>query len=145
MSKESRNLRALATDPLAPFKHERVSVPEWENAQLVVRELTAGDWVDYRSAIARAREAAGIEPGEPVTVPVNTIQATALVVARTLFYPNGRRVLTDADAVDVGAAFSAVHGRLADKAFELSGIVLSAPGEDGKQEAVDPVAEAGNA
>lgn len=138
------NLRALATDPLAPFKHERVTVPEWEGAELVVRQLVAGDWIDYRAEIARAREAAGIEPGEVSEIPVNIIPATALVLVRVLFYPDGRRVLRDEDAPSVAASFSEVHDKLVSKAFELSGITLSRKGEDGEPEPVDPVAEAGN-
>lgn len=129
-----QGIRALATAPLAPFKHERVTVPEWEGAKLVVRQMTAGDWIDYRAAIARAREAAGVEPGEAAEVPVNVIPATALVLVRTLFDESGKRVLSDRDADDVAASFSVVHGRLVDKAFELSGITAT----------TDPVADAGN-
>jgi len=127
-------IRALATASLAPFKHERVTVDEWEGAKLIVRQMTAGDWIDYRAAIARARDAAGLEPGEASEVPVNVIPATALVLVRTLFDEAGKRVLTDRDADDVAASFSDVHGRLVDKAFELSGI------NAGK----DEVDEAGN-
>ena len=134
MATKQSNIRALATAPLTPFKHERVTVPEWEDAKLVVRQLTAGDWVDYRSAIAQAREAAGIEPGEESDRPINVIKATALVLVRTLFDEAGKRVLSDRDADDVAASFSDVHGRLVDKAFELSGISTTA----------DPVADAGN-
>jgi hypothetical protein len=133
MAKQS-NLRALATAPLTPFKHERVTVDEWESAKLIVRQLTAGDWIDYRALIARAREAAGLEPGEPSERPVNVIPATALVLVRTLFGEDGKRVLSDRDADDVAASFSEVHGRLVDKAFSLSGITTTS----------DPVADAGN-
>lgn len=129
-----QGIRALATAPLAPFKHERVTVDEWDGAKLIVRQLTAGDWIDYRAAIVRAREAAGIAPGELSELPINVVPATALVLVRTLFDEEGKRVLIDADAEDVAVSFSEVHGRLVDKAFELSGISA------GK----DEVAEAGN-
>lgn len=129
------NIRALATDPLAPFRHEPVTVPEWEGATLVVRQLTAGDWIDYRAEIARAREVAGLEPGDKAEgVPVNVVPATALVLVRTLFDPAGKRVLRDEDAAAVAASFSDVHGRLVDQAFALSGVVAEP----------DPVAAAGN-
>lgn len=137
MAKQS-NIRALATAPLAPFKHERVTVPEWvqdgKPAEVIIRQLTAGDWMDYRAEIAKAREAAGIEPGEESKRPINIIRATALVLVRTLFSADGKRELSDRDADDVAASFSDVHGRLVDKAFELSGI----------GQAADPVADAGN-
>jgi len=142
MAKQS-NIRALATDPLAPFKHERVTVPEWEGQTVVVRALTAGDWADYRAEIAKARRAAGAD--EPDALPVNVIPATALVLVRTLFDDAGKRILSDRDAADVAASFSEVHGRLVDKAFELSGISLTKQGEDGEPAPNDPVADAGNA
>ena len=133
-----QGIRALATAPLAPFKHERVTVPEWvldgKPVTVTIRQMTAGDWIVYRAAIARARDAAGLEPGETSEVPVNVIPATALVLVRTMFNDKGVRELTDRDADDVAASFSDVHGRLVDKAFELSGI------NAGK----DEVAEAGN-
>lgn len=143
MAKANSNIRALATAPLAPFKHERVTVPEWENAQLVVRELVAGDWIDYRAALAKARRQAGVEPGEQSDTPVNVIPATALVLVRTLFTPDGKRALSDKDVDDVAASFSEVHGRLVDLAFKLSGVSLSKE-EDGEEVPADPVAEAGN-
>lgn len=128
------NIRALATATLSPFRHEVVTVPEWEDAKLIVREMTAGDWSDYRAEIAKARAAVGIEGGEPSDQPINVIPATALVLVRTLFDEAGKRVLLDSDAAGVSASFSDVHGRLVDKAFELSGIKASS----------DPVEEAGN-
>lgn len=137
------NLRALATAPLAPFKHERVTVPEWEDSELVVRELVAGDWIDYRAALARSRREAGIEPGEESDIPVNVIPATALVLVRTLFTPDGERALSDKDVPAVSASFSEVHGRLVDLAFKLSGVSLSKE-IDGEEVPADPVAEAGN-
>lgn len=139
-----QNIRALATAPLAPFKHERVTVPEWNNADVVVRALTAGDWADYRTAIAKARKVAGDE-GEGPVLPVNVIPATSLVLVRTLFDEKGQRVLNDSDAAAVAASFSDVHGRLVDIAFRLSGIEFTKEGPDGEQEPTDPVAEAGNA
>lgn len=146
MAKQKTGLRALATAPLAPFKHERVTVPEWDNAKLVIRQLTAGDWIDYRAAISRARAAAGIEPGEPSELPVNVIPATALVLVRTLFDEDGKRALSDDDVADVAASFSDVHGRLVDKAFQLSGVTLTEKDPDtGESVPVDPVAAAGNA
>ncbi|UNK43450.1 phage tail assembly chaperone [Luteimonas sp. S4-F44] len=129
-----QGIRALATAPLAPFKHERVTVNEWGGATLIVRQLTAGDWIDYRAAIVRAREAIGTRLDEVSELPINVVPATALVLARTLFDEEGKRILTDADADDVAASFSEVHGRLVDKAFELSGISAGN----------DEVAEAGN-
>lgn len=141
MAKQS-NIRALATAPLAPFKHERVTVPEWEGQAVVVRALTAGDWADYRSEIAKARRASGADGDDPL--PVNVIPATALVLVRTLFDEAGKRILADRDAADVAASFSEVHGRLVDKAFELSGISLVKEGEGGEPEPNDPMADAGN-
>jgi len=128
------DLHRHATDPLLPFTHEALTVPEWDNARVVLRELTAGDWIDYRSAVLRARREAGVSDDDEAA-PVNFIPATALVLCRTLYRPDGTRVLTDADVPAVAASFSAVHGRLVETALRLSGIAAG----------TDPVRDAGNA
>ena len=42
------SLRALALDPLRNFKHQAVTVAEWLDAKVIVRALSAGDWLEYR-------------------------------------------------------------------------------------------------
>ncbi|MBP0661863.1 phage tail assembly chaperone, partial [Mycobacterium tuberculosis] len=65
------DLRSMALDPMRNFKHERLTIDEWEGAQVVVRALSAGDWVEYRRraalAVAEARQDAGLPAQSPST------------------------------------------------------------------------------
>lgn len=133
MSAKASGIRDSILDPLAHLPHEEVSVTGAEG-KYIVRALSAGDWADYRAAIVRAREAAGIGD-ETHDKPLNLIPATALVLARCVYGLDRKRVFTDSDVPAIAASFAGVHGELCDKAFKLSGVVGTE----------DPVAEAGNA
>jgi hypothetical protein len=146
------DLRSMALDPMRNFKHEAVSVPEWGGAKVLVRAMSAGDWVEYRrrasEIVTSARLAAGLtaQPAEvegdetPPAEPLVEIQSSplyAFVLVRTLFDESNSRVFADEDVTVVADAFSPVHDRLVGKAFELSGVAAGADAED-------PVAAAGN-
>ncbi len=146
------DLRSMALDPMRNFKHERLTIDEWEGAQVVVRALSAGDWVEYRRraalAVAEARQDAGLpaqaavpeseneSPVEP-RVEIQSSPLYAFVLVRALLDENNIRVFKDEDVPDVAEAFSPVHDRLVGKVFGLSGVAASARGED-------PVDAAGN-
>lgn len=145
-------LRAMALDPLRNFKHETVVVDEWGGAQVIVRALSAGDWVEYRrraaELIAAARVEVGLSAQAPVVaegeealvepqVDVNSNALYAFVLVRTLFDENQQRVFSDDDVDEVAEAFSPVHDRLSAKVFELSGVGLN-------EDTPDPVDAAGN-
>ena len=146
-------LRAMALDPLRNFKHETVVVDEWGGAQVIVRALSAGDWVEYRRRAAELVSAARVDAGlsaravevaegEDVSpepqVEINGNVLYAFVLVRTLFDENQQRVFSDEDIDEVAEAFSPVHDRLSAKVFELSGVGVT-------EVAPDPVDAAGNA
>lgn len=120
-------IRAKALDPLCNFKHETVEVPEWQ-ASVIVRAMSAGDWLDYRlrtaNLVTEAREVAGLDAAEEGSalegIDLPAAQIYALVIVRTLFELSGERVFADEDIQAVAAAFSPVHDRLVAKAFDLS-------------------------
>lgn len=120
-------IRAKALDPLCNFKRETVEVPEWE-ASVIVRAMSAGDWLDYRrrstTLVTEARKAAGLDVAEDGAelegIDLPAAQIYALVIVRTLFELSGERVFSDEDIQAVAAAFSPVHDRLVAKAFDLS-------------------------
>lgn len=120
-------IRAKALDPLRNFRHEEVQVPEWD-ASVIVRAMSAGDWLDYRlrsvNLATEAREAAGLDAAEEGSelegIDLPAAKIYALVIVRTLFELSGERVFADEDIQAVAAAFSPVHDRLVAKAFDLS-------------------------
>lgn len=136
-------IRGKILDPLRNFKHEVVEVPEWDSAKVIVRGLSAGDWLEYRrralQQVEAARIAAGLSPQaeEGQSEPALDIFSTplyAFVLARTLFEPPGQRIFIDDDVPELTEAYSPVHDRLVAKALELSGVALE----------TDPVDTAGN-
>ena len=136
-------IRGKILDPLRNFKHEVMEVPEWDSAKVIVRALSAGDWLEYRrralQQVEAARIAAGLSPHaeEGQSDPALDIFSTplyAFVMARTLFEPPGQRIFTDDDVPELTEAYSPVHDRLVARALELSGVALE----------TDPVDTAGN-
>lgn len=126
----ARTLRGRASDPLAGFQHEVVTVPEWEGAKVIVRAPSPGDHLFHIRAIW---EAAGVNPGEDqdairakLDAPgVDYTRASASLLVRTLFEQTDAgtmRVFGDEDVGIVVAAFGPVHGRLVAKAIELGNI-----------------------
>lgn len=137
------SIRDKILDPLRNFKHEVMEVPEWDSAKVIVRALSAGDWLEYRhralQQVEAARIAAGLSPHaeEGQSDPALDIFSTplyAFVMARTLFEPPGQRIFTDDDVPELTEAYSPVHDRLVARALELSGVALE----------TDPVDTAGN-
>ncbi|NMZ99137.1 phage tail assembly chaperone [Pseudomonas lundensis] len=139
----SSSIRDKILDPLRNFKHEMVDVPEWDSAKVIVRALSAGDWLEYRrravQQVEAARIAAGLSPhaqegqSEP-TLDIFSTPLYAFVLARTLFEPPGQRIFTDDDVPELTEAYSPIHDRLVARALELSGVALD----------TDPVDTAGN-
>ena len=136
-------IRDKILDPLRNFKHEVMEVPEWDSAKVIVRALSAGDWLEYRhralQQVEAARIAAGLSPHaeEGQSDPALDIFSTplyAFVLARTLFEPPGQRIFTDDDVPELTEAYSPIHDRLVARALELSGVALD----------TDPVDTAGN-
>lgn len=139
----STGIRDKILDPLRNFKHEVMEVPEWDSAKVIVRALSAGDWLEYRrralQQVEAARIGAGLSPQaeEGQSEPALDIFSTplyAFVLARTLFEPPGQRIFTDDDVPELTEAYSPVHDRLVARALELSGVALE----------TDPVDTAGN-
>ena len=136
-------IRGKILDPLRNFKHEVVEVPEWDSAKVIVRALSAGDWLEYRrravQQVEAARIAAGLSPqaeeGQDETaLDIFSTPLYAFVLARTLLEPPGQRIFTDDDVPELTEAYSPVHDRLVARALELSGVALE----------TDPVDTAGN-
>lgn len=140
------SIRNLALDPLCNFRHESIPVAEWGNATVIVRAMSAGDWLDYRSRAEQLVREARVKAGLPALVDDEEVSTTidfpssslySLVLVRTLYEGAGTRVFEDDDIDLVIQAFSPVHDRLVSKAFELSGV-------EAGSEPADPVDTAGN-
>lgn len=146
------SLRAQVVDPFRNLKSEVVDVPEWD-AKVVVRGLKLGEWREYNRmaallspALAEGDTQADAEREREPWEAFGIDALYAFVVVATLHDENRGPVFSAEpvqrakDVAEVAATFSAVHDRLAAKAFELSGIGMAEKGAAPP----DPVDEAGN-
>ena len=129
-AKAPASLRDRVTDPLAGFRSEALSVPEWDGASVIVRAPSPSDHLFHIRAIWAA---AGVTPGEAddsvrakLDAPgVDYTRASASLLVRTLYEQTEagpRRVFGDADVDAVAAAFGPAHLMLAAKAIELGNL-----------------------
>lgn len=134
-------MRGLAADPLAGFAHETLTVPQWQDARVIVRAPSAGDHLFHIRAIWAA---AGVVPGEDnetvrakLDAPgVDYTRASASLLVRTLFEQTEhgpRRVFSDDDVDMVAAAYGPAHATLVARAIELGNL-----GEGAQERAKKP-------
>ncbi|WP_186145461.1 phage tail assembly chaperone [Burkholderia gladioli] len=139
-------IRAAALDPLIGWKHEPVPVPEWGDAQVIVREPLQGDrgfWLEQLVA------AAGVEPGDDEetrkakferVAPNLQLESQARLFVRVVFVQSdggpARRAFGDDDVHAVAAVYGAVHDRLVAKAIELGNLAVD-PIADGKNDSAE--------
>ncbi|MCS3393196.1 phage tail assembly chaperone [Burkholderia thailandensis] len=144
------NLRAAVLNPLAGWRHELMSVPEWNNEKIAVREPTVGDRMFWIEAL---RDIAGVTEDDDETAVREKftrasddahMQANARLFVRVVFgeTPDGwRRLFSDDDATAVAEAFGPVHNRIVVKALEFGKLDVD-PVEDAKKPSAEPQASA---
>ena len=136
---------AIAASEQSRWAIRRVSLkPRNPKAVPDAWELATLQDFDRRAAAGESpatRERAEVVEGEDASpepqVEINPNELYAFVLVRTLFDEAQQRVFTDDDIDEVVEAFSPVHDRLSAKAFELSGVGVTADDPD-------PVDAAGN-
>lgn len=144
--RDMTRLRAAVLNPLTGWRHELMSVPEWNNERIAVREPTVGDrmfWIEALRDIAGVTEdddeAAVREKFTRASDDAHT-QANARLFVRVVFgeTPDGwRRLFSDDDATAVAAAFGPVHNRIVVKALEFGKLDVD-PVEDAKKPSAEP-------
>lgn len=98
---------------------ERVAVPEWGNAEVIVRALTAAERDVYNSALFQVRTKTRGKDPEVVYNPQN---ATARLVAMALVDEQGARLFKDSEAETLARKNARALERIAAVARRLSGI-----------------------
>ncbi|AJX30523.1 phage tail assembly chaperone [Burkholderia oklahomensis] len=144
------HLRAAVLNPLTGWRHELMSVPEWNNERIAVREPTVGDRMFW---IETLRDIAGVSEDDDETAVREKftrasddahVQANARLFVRVVFgeTPDGwRRLFSDDDAAAVATAFGSVHNRIVVKALEFGKLDVD-PVEDAKKPSAEPQASA---
>ena len=124
MSKLS--LKALALAPMAGFRKKEVSVPEWDNAKVIIREPSAEAWIRWQGIASPAppKPPEGQEPQEaPELTPseraFRTMRADVTLFIDILLDTDLQPVFTVDDTEQVEAIYGPVHSRLLKQALDL--------------------------
>ena len=124
MSKQ--NLNALALAPMAGFRKKSVTVPEWDNAEVIIREPSAEAWIRWQG-IASPEQPKPTEGQEAPEVPeltpseraFRTMRADVTLFIDILLDTNLQYVFTVDDTEQVEAIYGPVHSRLLKQALDL--------------------------
>ena len=124
MSKPS--LKVLALAPMAGFRKKEVSVPEWDNAKVIIREPSAEAWIRWQGIASpeqpkapegqEAPEAPELTPSERA---FRTMRADVTLFIDILLDTDLQPVFTVDDTEQVEAIYGPVHSRLLKQALDL--------------------------
>ncbi|MBD1229131.1 phage tail assembly chaperone [Xenorhabdus griffiniae] len=112
------NLRALALAPNAGFRSKLITVPEWDDVTVTLREPSAGAWGLWQDIISPKE---GEEDGT-LSIAEKThrnIRGDVVLFIDVLRDKNGDPVFTNEDIDTVAGIYGPVHSRLLQQALEL--------------------------
>ncbi|PHM22295.1 phage tail assembly chaperone [Xenorhabdus ehlersii] len=111
------NLRQLALTPRLGFRTKTVTVQEWHNATVILREPSAAAWVAWNEIMQpETEEEAPLSVAEKVLR--NTRADVALFIA-VLCDEQGVPVFTPEDTDEVMKIYAPAHARLLHQALSL--------------------------
>lgn len=99
------------------LKREEITVPEWGNKLILVRELTAEERDAYEASLMDARKI-----GRKTEFHPNLKNVKAKMVVKCIITEDGQRVFTDMDATAVGKKSASALSRICDVIERLSGL-----------------------
>lgn len=124
MSKQS--LKALALAPMAGFRKKEVTVPEWENAKVIIREPSAEAWIRWQGIaspeqpkLPEGQEAPEVPELTPSERAFRTMRADVTLFIDILLDTDLQYVFTVDDTEQVEAIYGPVHSRLLKQALDL--------------------------
>lgn len=110
-------LKALASNPLSGFKHKKVTVPEWENAEVIVREPSAGAWLAWQEKSEALKNGA-----ETLTLAEKAqlqLEADVVLFMSVFCDEEGAPVFPAEDQQAVLGFYGPIHARLVRQALDL--------------------------
>ncbi|CDH08110.1 Tail assembly chaperone [Xenorhabdus bovienii str. oregonense] len=118
MVKAKKDLRALALAPGAGFRSKPVTVPEWGEVAVILREPSAGAWALWQEIISPAEG----EEAQPLSVAEKTrrnVRGDVVLFIDVLWDEDGEPVFSADDADTVAGIYGPVHARLLHQALDL--------------------------
>lgn len=119
--KASQNsLRALALAPMAGFRSKIVTVPEWEGAQVKLREPSGTAWMEWQQIISPEPPEGQQEKLSASERAMRNKNADVVLFIDVLLDDDDMPVFTTEDREQVEQIYGPVHARLLKQALDLS-------------------------
>lgn len=119
--KSAVSLRTLALAPLSGFRKKVVTVPEWGDAPVTIREPSSKGWIEWQQVInpevPEGQEPVKMTPAQTVH---RNMQADVILFIDVLLDENDQPVFKEEDRGLVESIYGPVHSRLLKQALELS-------------------------
>ncbi|MDX7986699.1 phage tail protein [Xenorhabdus sp. 12] len=110
------NIRQLALTPKLGFRTKTVTVTEWDNSTVILREPSAGAWVRWNEITRPAEEDEKLSTEEVV---LRNTRADVVLFIDVLCDENGDLAFTPDDTEEVMSIYGPVHARLLHQALSL--------------------------
>ncbi|CCW31111.1 Tail assembly chaperone [Xenorhabdus nematophila F1] len=110
------NIRQLALTPKRGFRTKTVTVTEWDNATVTLREPSAWAWVRWNEVTSSATEEEKLSTAEKV---LRNTRADVVLFIDVLCDEDGETVFTPDDIEEVMNIYGPVHFRLLHQALSL--------------------------
>lgn len=111
------DLKAMASHPLAGFKHKKVPVPEFDNAEVILREPSAGAWLAWQEKYEKLKiDAESLSVAEKAQI---QLEADVLLFISVFCDEDGYPVFAAEDEEQVRNFYGPVHSRLVKEALDL--------------------------
>ncbi|ELY7491567.1 phage tail protein [Cronobacter turicensis] len=117
------SLRALALAPMAGFRTKIVTVPEWENATVKLREPSAQAWLEWQQVLNPKQTEVESEELTAAERALRNKSADVVLFIDVLLEEDGSQVFSEADKPEVEQLYGPVHARLLKQALDLTASV----------------------
>ena len=120
-NKISQNsLRSLALAPMAGFRTKTVTVPEWKNATVKLREPSAQAWLEWQQVLNPKQEEGEPENLTAAERALRNKSADVVLFIDVLLEEDGAQVFSEEDKAQVEQFYGPVHSRLLKQALDLT-------------------------
>ena len=110
------NLRKKVLAATAGFRTKEITVPEWEDVKVTIREPSAEAWLMWQDIIKPLADGEELTPAENA----HRNMRADVVLFINILLENGAPVFSINDADEVAAVYGPVHARIVKQALNLS-------------------------
>ena len=114
------SLRALALAPMAGFRSKIVTVPEWDGAQVKLREPSGTAWLEWQQIISPEPPEGQKEEMSTSERAMRNKNADVVLFIDVLLDEDDMPVFTAEDRAQIEQIYGPVHARLLKQALDLS-------------------------